>query len=243
MYQADERVDYLPGSELKIIQSPHFFNFSLDAVLLARFAYVPIQKGRLVDLCTGTGAVPLLLSERTKGDLTAVDIQEPLVEMAKRSVKLNHLDKRIDVIDADVKSITSRLGHGGFDIVTCNPPYFPVSAQANHNENDHLTIARHEVSCTLDDVTRAAAQLLRAGGKFAMVHRPERLVEILLSMKEMRLEPKRMQFVYPRMGKEANTLLIEGIKNGKPGLVTLPPLYIYEGEEYTREARQQIYGC
>ncbi|TDQ34247.1 tRNA1(Val) (adenine(37)-N6)-methyltransferase [Aureibacillus halotolerans] len=243
MLQENERVDYLPGSPLQIIQSPEIFNFSLDAVLLARFAYLPIQKGRILDLCTGSGAVPLLVSERTKGHITAVDIQPILADMTKRSVALNHLADQIDVIEGNLKDMPSRFGHGIFDIVTCNPPYFPVPEVLHRNERDTLAIARHEIECTLEDVVQSSSQLLRAGGKFAMVHRPERLVSILDTMQRYRLAPKRMQLVYPRANKDANTLLIEGTKDGKPGLTILPPLFIYgEGNAYTEEAHRQIYG-
>ncbi|MFD1736883.1 tRNA1(Val) (adenine(37)-N6)-methyltransferase [Bacillus salitolerans] len=239
----DERLDYLLAEELRIIQSPSVFAFSLDTVLLARFVYVPIQKGNLIDLCTGNGVIPLLLSQRTKGNITGVEIQERIYNMAKRSIQYNQLENRIQMIHGDIKDIPMQLGHGKFDIVTCNPPYFPTPSDAEINKNQHLAIARHEIYCTLEDVVRVSSQLVRAGGKVAFVHRPGRLLDIVTLMRKYRLEPKRLQFVYPKLGKEANTILIEGIKDGSPDLKILPPLIVYNDQgDYTKELHQILYG-
>jgi tRNA1(Val) A37 N6-methylase TrmN6 len=239
----DERLDYLLAEDLRIIQSPSVFAFSLDTVLLAKFVYVPIQKGNLIDLCTGNGVIPLLLSQRTKGTITGVEIQERIYEMAKRSIQYNELDNRISLIHGDIKDMPQTLGHGKYDIVTCNPPYFPTPNETEMNKNEHLAIARHEIFCTLEDVVRVSSQLVRAGGKVAFVHRPGRLLDIVTLMRKYRLEPKRLQFVYPKLGKEANTLLIEGIKDGNPDLKILPPLVVYnEKGEYTKELHTILYG-
>ncbi|RTR26393.1 tRNA1(Val) (adenine(37)-N6)-methyltransferase [Robertmurraya yapensis] len=239
----DERLDYLLAEDLRIIQSPSVFSFSLDAVLLARFVYVPIQKGKLIDLCSGNGVIPLFLSARTKGDITGVEIQERLYDMALRSIEYNQLEDRIQMIHGDIKDMPRELGNGKYDVVTCNPPYFPTPSKEEINANEHLAIARHEIYCTLEDTIRVASQLAKQGGKVAFVHRPGRLVDIVTLMRQYRLEPKRIQLVYPKRGKEANTLLVEAIKDGKSDLKILPPLYVYEeNNEYTPEIKEILYG-
>ncbi|KOO48244.1 tRNA1(Val) (adenine(37)-N6)-methyltransferase [Viridibacillus arvi] len=239
----DERLDYLLAEELRIIQSPSVFSFSLDAVLLAKFVNVPYQRGKLVDLCAGNGAIPLFLSARTKGHITGVELQDRLVDMAKRSVHYNKLELQIEIMQGDVKTIASVLGAEKYDVVTCNPPYFPAHEASDKNLKEHVAIARHEIHLTLDQMIYSASKLLKQGGKAAFVHRPSRLLDIITAMRANRLEPKRIRFVYPKAGKEANTLLIEGIKDGKPDLKVLPPLYVYgEDGEYTAEVREMLYG-
>lgn len=239
----DERLDYLLAEELRIIQSPSVFSFSLDAVLLARFAYVPQKRGAIVDLCTGNGAIPLFLSARTEMPIIGVELQERLANMAKRSIDYNGLSHRINIIQGDVKEIPAQLGIEKFDVVTCNPPYFPAHEMSDKNISEHMAIARHELHLTLDESIAAASKLLKQGGKAAFVHRAGRLIDIITAMRANRLEPKRVRLVYPKAGKEANTLLIEGIKDGKPDLKILPPLIVYgEDGEYTEEVRALLYG-
>lgn len=239
----DERLDYLLAEDLRIIQSPNVFSFSLDAVLLARFVWVPIQKGRLVDLCSGNGVIPLFLSARTKGKITGVEIQERLYDMAVRSIDYNHLGERLDMIHGDIKEAPKILGFEKYDVVTCNPPYFLTPSREEINENEHLAIARHEILCTLEDAIRSASQLAKQGGKVAFVHRPGRLIDMIELMRKYRLEPKRIQFVYPKAGKEANTFLVEAIKDGSPDLKILEPLIVYdENNEYTPVVKEMLYG-
>lgn len=243
MLTDDERLDYLLAENLRIIQSPSVFSFSLDAVLLARFAYVPKKRGRIVDLCTGNGAIPLFLSARTESTITGVELQPRLAGMARRSIEFNGLDGQIDIIEGDVKEIPAQLGYEKFDTVTCNPPYFPAHDMSDKNLSEHMAIARHELHLTLDEAVRSASQLLKQGGKAAFVHRAGRLIDIMAAMRNNRLEPKRIRLVYPKAGKEANTLLIEGIKDGKPDLKVLPPLIVYGDDgEYTKEVRGLLYG-
>lgn len=239
----DERLDFLLAEDLRIIQSPSVFSFSLDAVLLARFAYVPIRSGEIVDLCAGNGAIPLFLSARTKANITAVELQERLANMAERSIQYNALENRIHMVNDDVIGIASKIGYEKYDTVTCNPPYFPAEGASEKNLLEHVAIARHEIRLTLEQAVQSASELLKQGGKAAFVHRPGRLLDIVTAMRANRLEPKRIRFVYPKEGKEANTLLIEGIKDGRPDLKVLPPLYVYDADdEYTDEVRILLYG-
>lgn len=237
----DERLDHLLGRDGRIIQSPTVFSYSLDAALLAQFVWVPIRQGKLVDLCAGNGAIPLFLSYRTNGTITGLEIQPRLVEMARRSIELNEKAGQLQMIEGDVKTAGKQLGYGAYDVVTCNPPYFLAHESSNRNESEHYTIARHEVLCTLEDCIRSAADLLKQGGKTAFVHRPERLLDIVTLMRQYRIEPKRMQLIYPKARKEANMLLIEGIKDAKPGLKVLPPFIVYEQDDtYTLQMREHL---
>ncbi|MCA1012960.1 tRNA1(Val) (adenine(37)-N6)-methyltransferase [Halobacillus halophilus] len=240
----DERIDFLLAKQnMRIIQSPTVFAFSLDAVLLADFTYVPKTKGKILDLCTGNGVIPLFLSTRSEVPITGVEIQERLYDMACRNIELNKLHTQLDMIHGDLKDMPARYGNRKFDLVTCNPPYFPTPQMDEQNINEHLAIARHEIYCTLEEVIEACSRLAKSGGKVSMVHRPERMVEIIELFRKHRLEPKRMRLVYPKEGKEANTLLIEGTRDGKPGLKILPPLYALTSEgEYTSELKEILYG-
>ncbi|HLS06399.1 MAG TPA: tRNA1(Val) (adenine(37)-N6)-methyltransferase [Bacillota bacterium] len=239
----DERIDYATKDQtIKIIQSETVFSFSLDAVLLANFTYVPIKRGNILDLGTGNGIIPLLLSRKTSAKITGIEIQQRLADMAKRSMMLNHLTEQIDIIQHDLTQLQSLLPQSHFDVITCNPPYFATPASTEHNKNDYLTIARHEVCCTLEDVIQACKRYVRPGGKVSFVHRPERLIDLLTLFRNYRLEPKRLRFIYPKIGKNANMVLLEGVRDGKAGLKLLPPLYIYQADDtYTDEARAIIY--
>src|SRR5690625_3028864 len=211
----DERFDYLLNdSTMKIIQSPSIFSYSLDSVLLASFTYMPIKKGHILDLCTGNGVIPLLLSKRTYGQITGVEIQGRLAHMAKRNVEINKLDDQITIINEDLKKLDGIIEQSKFDVITCNPPYFPTLAKTEYNKNKYLTIARHEVCCTLEDVVKASKLYVKPGGKVSLVHRPERLVDIITLFRKYRIEPKRLRFVYPKKERKANTLLIEGTRDG-----------------------------
>jgi tRNA1(Val) A37 N6-methylase TrmN6 len=227
--------------QLRIIQSDEVFSFSLDAVLLARFCTVPLR-GKIIDLCTGNAVIPLLMSTRTKATIHAVEIQERLADMALRSVVLNRLQEQIHITHGDLRLAHETFGHGQFDLVTVNPPYLPVIAGVQ-NTNEHFAAARHEIHCNLEEVVTSCAKLVRAGGKAAMVHRPSRLVDIMSLMRQNRLEPKRIRFVHPRIGEEANMVLVEAIKDGKPEVRLLPPVIAFKNEsEYGEELMQIFYG-
>ncbi len=239
--QPTERLDDLLTNNLRIIQSEEVFSFSMDAILLAHFCSVPV-KGAILDLCTGNGVVPLLLTTRTRSRIWGVEIQERLADMAKRNVKLNGLQDQLTMLHGDLKEVHQTLGYGNFDLVTVNPPYLPVPS-GEISGNAHFAAARHEVHCTLEDVAAACSRLVRPGGKAAMVHRPHRLADIVCLMRKYRLEPKRIRYIHPRQGEEANMVLIEAIRDGKPEIRTLPPLIVYTEEGvYCKELMKIYYG-
>lgn len=220
--------DLLNYKGMKIIQRKDGFNFSLDSVLLANFVTLNKNIKNVVDLGTGNAPIPLIMSTRTEADLIGVEIQDVSYDLAKRSVKLNQLENRINIIQGDLKTISEEIGFEKFDVVTCNPPFFKVKKNSHLNQSDYKTIARHEVLATLDDVVNTAKLLLRNGGYFAMVHRPERLADIIVTFKKHNIEPKRIQFIHPKPDKEANILLIEGKKDGNIGLKVLNPEYSHK---------------
>jgi tRNA1(Val) A37 N6-methylase TrmN6 len=182
------------------------------------------------------------MSTRTKAIIHAVEIQERLADMAQRSVILNGLQEQIHITQGDLRQAHETFGHGQFDLVTVNPPYLPVIAGVQ-NTNEHFAAARHEIHCNLEEVVTSCAKLVRAGGKVAMVHRPSRLVDIMTLMRQYRLEPKRIRFVHPRIGEEANMVLVEAIKDGRPEVRLLPPVIAFKNEsEYGDELMQIFYG-
>lgn len=236
-----ERVDDLLTHDLHIIQSDEVFSFSMDAVLLARFAPVP-KYGKILDLCTGNGVIPLLLSTRTEAEIEGIEIQPRLADMARRSVEMNGLSHRIQIREGDLRELVKVTGHGVYDAITVNPPYMPVTT-GEVKLNAHQAIARHEIHCSLEDVAVAAMRLVRPGGKVSMVHKPQRLGEILTVLRQYRLEPKVIRFVHPRAGAEANMVLIEALRDGKPDVRVLPPLIVYnENGEYCEEIMNIYYG-
>ncbi|MBR1671109.1 MAG: tRNA1(Val) (adenine(37)-N6)-methyltransferase [Butyrivibrio sp.] len=236
-----ERLDDLERNGLKIIQDPGRFCFGMDAVLLSGFAAAP-EGGRVLDLGTGTGIIPILMSAKTKAkELIGLEIQQESADMAERSVKLNDLCDRVKIVHGDIKEAGQIFDAASFDVVTSNPPYM-IGGHGLQNPDAPKAIARHEIMCDLRDVVAAAARLLKSGGKFYMVHRPFRLAEIMVVMHEMGLEPKRMQLVYPFIDKEPSMVLIEGARGGKSRITVERPLIIYEAPgRYTREI-YDIYG-
>lgn len=241
----DERIDQLFSQDVQIIQSKKVFSFSLDAVLLANFAEkIKGGYGTTVDLCAGNGAVGLFFSKEVKGKIIEVEIQEKLADMAKRSVKLNNLTDKMEVLNIDLKDTLDYVRRGSVEIVLCNPPYFLTNENSTKNPNEHLAIARHEITTDLDAVCHMSAQLLKNNGKLFMVHRPDRLVDILATLQKRHLAAKRIQFVHPKEGKEANMVLIEAIKDGHSGGTRiLEPIVVYtKDNEYTPEVRKVLYG-
>ncbi len=237
----DERIDDLQRNGYRIIQKKKGFCFGMDAVLLSGFAQV--KEGEVaLDLGTGTGIIPILLEAKTQGKhFTGLEIQEEMAEMAGRSVRLNHLEDRVDIVRGDIGEASRLFGKASFDVVTSNPPYM----NDNHGlKNPDLpkAIARHEVLCTLDDVCREASLLLKSSGRFYMVHRPHRLAEIITTLKAYKLEPKRMKLVHPFVDKEANMVLIEAVRGGRSMMKVEAPVIVYrEVGVYTQEI-YDVYG-
>jgi tRNA1Val (adenine37-N6)-methyltransferase len=236
-----ERLDDLQRNGLKIIQDPERFCFGMDAVLLSGFANAK-EGDRALDLGTGTGIIPILMSAKTKArELIGLEIQEESADMARRSVRLNDLEDKVKIVQGDIKEAGQIFDAASFDVVTSNPPYM-INSHGLQNPDAPKAIARHEVCCSLEDVVAAAARCLKSGGKFYMVHRPFRLAEIMVVMHEYKLEPKRMQLVYPFVDKEPSMVLIEGARGGKSRITVERPLIIYEAPgKYTPEI-YDIYG-
>lgn len=237
----NERIDDLQRNHYKIIQNPERFCFGMDAVLLSGFAGAKVSD-KVLDLGTGTGIIPILMEAKTGAvHFTGLEIQEESADMARRSVSLNHLEKKIEIVTGDIREAVSLFGAASFDVVTSNPPYMTE----NHGLTNPTTpkaIARHELLCTLEDVISQAAKLLKPGGNFYLVHRPFRLVDIMVLLREKHLEPKRMKMVYPFVDKEPNMVLIQASRGGKPRMTVEKPLIVYkEPGKYTQEI-YDIYG-
>ncbi|WP_230398709.1 tRNA1(Val) (adenine(37)-N6)-methyltransferase [Novisyntrophococcus fermenticellae] len=235
-----ERLDNLQNGYW-MIQDNKDFCYGIDAVLLS--AFTKVKRGEnVLDLCTGTGIIPVLLKAKTSGNhFTGLEIQEKSVDMARRSVEYNHLNAYITIRQGDVKDASQIFGAASFDVVTCNPPYMT----AHHGlSNAYLprAIARHEVFCTLEDVVRQAADVLKSRGRFYMVHRPFRLAEIMGVMMKYKVEPKRMQLVYPFADKEPNMVLIEGLKGGNSRITVEKPLIVYERPGVYTGDIKRMYG-
>lgn len=237
----DERLDDLERNGYHIIQNPNKFCFGMDAVLLSGFARA--KKGeKVIDLGTGTGIIPILMEAKTQGEsFIGLEIQPESADMARRSVALNHLEHKISIVEGDIKSASTLFGKNCFQVVTSNPPYM-TDMHGLKNPEEPKAIARHEVLCSLDDVVREASALLGFGGRFYMVHRPFRLVEIFAAMTKYKLEPKRMKMVHPFVDREPNMVLIEAIKGAKSRITVEKPLIVFEKPGvYSREI-YDVYG-
>lgn len=236
----NEVTNYLLAyNNMKIIQRKDMFNFSLDTVLLANFCTITKDVKKIVDFGTNNAAIPLLLSTRTDKKIIGIEIQLEAVDLAKKNVNLNNLDDQIDIVHADINEYVKTAEKVG--LVVCNPPFFKVDEESNLNENIYLSIARHEIKINLEGIIKSAAKILDNRGKFAMVHRPDRMIEILNLMQKYDIEPKRIRFVYPKYGRESHVLLVEGIYKGKKGLKIEPPLYAHnEDGSYSNEVKKMF---
>lgn len=241
LLKAGERIDELHRNQYKIIQNPEKFCFGMDAVLLSGFAKVKAEEC-VLDLGTGTGIIPILLEAKTEGkEFKALEIQEDSADMAGRSVLLNGLENKIEIILGDLKDASGIFGASSFDVVTVNPPYMNHS-HGQVNPDQPKAIARHEILCTLEDVIREGTKVLKPGGRLYMVHRPFRLVEIINTMERHRLEPKRMKLVHPYVDKDANMVLLEAVRGGRSMLKVEKPLIVYEEPGKYTEEIHHIYG-
>ncbi len=236
-----ERLDDLQINGLKLIQDPYKFCFGIDAVLLSGYAVV--KKGETVlDIGTGTGVIPILLTAKTEGShFTGIEIQEGSVELARRNVELNGLTELVDIVCGDIKDCRGVIPSASFNVITCNPPYM-INAHGLTGENREKAIARHELLCSFEDISRESARILKEGGRLYLIHRPFRLADIIESLRRYKLEPKRMRLVQSFIDKEPSMVLMEAVRGGRARLKVERPLIIYEAPDVYTQEIYEIYG-
>lgn len=228
--------DLVGYKNLKIYQNTDWFSFSLDSILLPNFVTINKNIEKIMDLGCGNAPIPLILSTKTNAKIIGVEIQEDSYELARKSILYNHLENQIELLNIDMKELRDRYSSDSIDVITCNPPYFKYLETSNLNEDIHKVIARHEKMITLEEIISLSKYLLKNNGILAMVHRTDRLIEIISLFQKYGLEVKKIRFIYPKMNTESNMVLIEGRKNGRTGLKLLPPLYAHnEDGSYTEE--------
>ena len=234
--------ELLEYKNIKIVQDTQMFSFSLDSVLLPNF--VQIKKGtqKILDIGCGNAVIPLILSTMCDAKITGVELQREVFDLANESVKMNNLQEKIELVNMDINDYYTSIESDTFDLITCNPPYFKTFPNSNYNDFEYKTIARHEVKLNLDQLFKISKKLLKNDAPVAIVHRPERLIDIILAMKNNNIEPKRIQFVYPKAGSKANILLIEGVKNGKPGLKILDPIIVHNPDGSYTDVVKKYFG-
>ena len=233
--------DLVYFKNIKIVQDKDYFNFSLDSVLLPNFVDITKKTKMILDMCTGNAPIPLILSTKTDAKIYAVELQREIYNLAKETIKINKLDNQIVLINNNIKNLKKIFNTETFDIITCNPPYFKKKEDSIINENIVKSIARHEIEMELEDVMLISKALLKNEGSLVLVHRTERLIEIIELMRKHNIEPKRMRLIYPKINTESNLVLIDGRKNGKKGLKILPPLYIHNNDNsYTKEVLEMF---
>ena len=221
-----ERLDDVLGYDLKIYQNSSYFSFSLDSIILANYANIRLRDKNIVDFCTGNGVIPLIVSKRTKNNIVGVEIQEKLAELAEKSVEYNKLTDRITIVNEDVNEFSSRHLNE-FDLVLCNPPYFKVEDKSSFNESYEKMIARHEITFNLEDLCKCCKKVLKDNGNLYIVHRSDRLIDIIETLRKHNLEPKRIRFVYENVSKESTLVLVEAQKCGSVGLKVDSPIILY----------------
>lgn len=233
--------DLVYFKNIKIVQDKDYFNFSLDSVLLPNFVDITKKTKMILDMCTGNAPIPLILSTKTDAKIYAVELQKEVYNLAKETIKINKLDNQIVLINNNIKNLKKIFNTETFDIITCNPPYFKKKEDSIINENIVKSIARHEIEMELEDVMLISKSLLKNEGSLVLVHRTNRLIEIIELMRKHNIEPKRMRLIYPKINTESNLVLIDGRKNGKKGLKILPPLYIHNDDNsYTKEVLEMF---
>ena len=233
--------DLVYFKNIKIVQNKDYFNFSLDSILLPNFVEITRKTKKILDMCTGNAPIPLILSTKTDAKIYGVELQKEVYDLAKETIKINNLDNQIELINDNIKNLKKIFDTETFDIITCNPPYFKKKDDSIINENKEKSIARHEIEMELEDVMIISKALLKNEGSLVLVHRTDRLIEIIELMKKHNIEPKRMRLIYPKVNMESNLVLIEGRKNGKEGLKILPPLYIHNDDSsYTSEVLEMF---
>lgn len=221
-----ERLDDVLGYDLKIYQNSSYFSFSLDSIILANYANIRLRDKNIVDFCTGNGVIPLIVSKRTRNNIVGVEIQEKLALLATKSVEYNKLTDRITIVNEDVNEFSSRHLNE-FDLVLCNPPYFKVEDKSSFNESYEKMIARHEITFNLEDLCKCCKKVLKDNGNLYIVHRSDRLIDIIETLRKHNLEPKRIRFVYENVSKESTLVLVEAQKCGSVGLKVDSPIILY----------------
>ena len=233
--------DLLDYSNLKIVQDDKFFSFSLDSILLPNFVSINKNTKKILDLGCGNAPIPMILSTLTNAKIYGIELQKEIYDMADESIKLNNLENRITIINDNIKNIGNYFELNSFDVIVSNPPYFKIDEKSNLNLSIQKTIARHEKEITLSELVSIAKKYLNNNGVFAIVHRTDRLIEIIEEFKKNNIEPKKIRFVYPKVGKESNIVLVEGRKNGGVGLKILPPVYVHDDNgEYLDEVKDMF---
>jgi len=225
-----KRKNRLLDFDMVIYQDDEWFKFSIDSVLLVNFVTLNLRCKKIIDLATGNAPIPLLLSSKTKAYISGIELQNCVYELGVESVIENNLGDRINLVCGDVREISKYFSSDSYDTVLCNPPYFKTSDDGFFNDNEVKRIARHEVCLDLDSLFKAARYLLKNGGNFAMVHRSERFIEIISKLRDYNLEPKKVQFIYPKNGRNSDLFLIEALKNGKSGMKVLPGIVLHNDD-------------
>lgn len=230
--------DLLNYKNYKIYQDTEMFCFSLDSVLLANFVTVNKKAKKILDIGCGNAPIPLILSTKTNAKIIGVEIQKEVAFLAKKSVQYNNCGDQIEIINDDINNLYKKYESDTFDVITCNPPYFKVNSETKQNISKYKQIARHELYLNLEQLSCISKKLLKNNGVLAIVQRPDRLLEIFQIMKKNNIEPKRIQFIYPKESLDCNLVLVEGTKNGKAGLTILPPIFVHkENGEYTETVK------
>lgn len=228
--------DLVGYKNLKIVQCNEYFNFSLDSVLIPNFCVLNKNVKKIIDVGAGNCPISMILSTKTDAEILAVELQKEIYLLGKESLEINKLENRIELINDNIKNVVNKLNTDSYDLIISNPPYFKIFENTPQNNNDIKSIARHEIKLNVEELIKISRKLLKNGGSLVFVHRTERLAEILDTMKNNNIEPKRIRFVYPKIGEESNMALIDGKKNGKAGLKVLSPLVIHNSDgSYTEE--------
>ena len=233
--------DLVGYDNLKIYQNDDWFKFSLESVLLPNFVTINLSSKKILDLCSGNAPIPLILSTRTKSKIIGVEYQKDIYDLAVKTIKVNHLEDQITMINEDVKKLKEYYEGDTFDLITVNPPYFKNQELSTKNVDIHKTIARHEINITLDDILKTSSYLLKNGARFAMVHRTERFIEIINKLEKYNLIPKRIQFIYPKEDKESNLFMIECLKNGQNEIKIEKPLFVHNNDGTYRDEIKKIF--
>lgn len=239
MIDKDIRIDIVPGTEYKIYQNKEKFSYGIDAIILSNFAKA---KGIIVDLGTGTGIIPLrIVDNQNIEKIYGVEIQKDVADLAKKSIELNQLEDRIEILNIDIKDLADRFPKASIDTIISNPPYMK-NGSALINPQENFAISRHEIACTFEDIISVSNYLLKPLGRFFLVHRPDRLVDILYTMRQYNIEAKYIRFVQAKLEKKPNLILIEGVKDGKANLKFHDPLIVYKEDGSYVDEIYQIYG-